>query len=707
MPAPVPKPATAGPGKVAIADTKSNYVNVRSGPGTEYDDIGDILSRTTLTYYPGSRTASGWVWVEQYGGAGWVSTSVIDFEDITSTTPSYPPTPYDGKVGIWHWKGQGVPENTIDELAQNFRRNAPNVTQVWVKVGDGNSWQGRFDNSQMAVNGPDSVDLWVNTLAKYGLEFHAWCVLKGEDIDGEADIIIKTCQRPGVKSMIMDVEPYDGYWEAGREPIRPLMTKVRNAIGGSFHIGLGVDPRQWHYNSIFPDEWFPFVNSVHTMCYWTTFKRTVDDVLAETYRIWGKFGRPIIPILQAYAPLDEQLEAHATATKVYGAKGLSWWRYGVIDRWQAVNTAVTPSSTPTDPTEQPPPGTVYGEAKLITPGGEGFRSGTYTGKEEFQKFDGTWGWQVYYKKTEVQTSNVWAEYKTELPSSGFYQISVFVPMRHATSKHARYKIHGIRGTNTEVVVDLNQSIYRNAWVPLGTFDLVKGAPNAGKVFLNDVTGEPDKEIAFDAVRWRQVIVLPEEPTTPDDGGVPDVVDGVHVADGYDSPVGTADQRRADRLWPEGWLDASPYGRLYFVGTAREAYHTGADLNWGKPYEDKGLPAYACASGTVVFAARLSVWGNVIIIKHDPLRSPTGRVMYSRYGHVQDMLVKAGDRVSRGQEVAEIGDAFGTLVPHLHFDLSPTNVLETRPSDWPGKSLTRIQRDYVDPLAFIKSNRPSG
>lgn len=709
--APVPKPASAGQGKAAVANTQASYANIRSGPGTQYADIGDVLNKTTLTYFPATRTVDGWVWIEQYGSGGWVSTSVVTFADLNPPVRNFPPTPYDGGIGMWHWKGQSIPENSIEEFIANMKRNAPNVRQIWVKVGDGNSWQGRFDNnSDMAVNGPESVDRWVNALTRHGMEFHAWIVLKGIDIDGEADIITQTCQRPGVKSMILDVEPYEHYWRVGKEPIRPLMTKVRRVLGGGFHIGLGVDPRRAHYQSIFPEEWFPFVNSVHTMSYWKTFRRPVDDVLEETYRVWGDYGRPIIPILQGDATIEEQAEAHAIATQRYGAKAVSWWRYGVIGRWQSVNMPVVINTTPTTPIDQPAPGTQYGLEQIIKPGEAGFRSGSYTGRPEFQSYEGTWGWNVLYTTTEPQTSKVWAEWKTDLPESGTYQISVFIPTRHATTNKARYKIHGIKGTTTEVIVDINQAIHRNEWVPLGIFELVKGAPNAGKVFLNDVTGETGKDIAFDAVRLRQIVTLPSAPTVPTQPTtpqpIPDVVDGVHVADGYDSPVGTQEQRNGPRLWPEGWLDASPYGRLYFVGTPREAYHTGADLNWGKPYEDKGLPTYACASGVIVFAARLAVWGNVIIIKHDPLKSPTGRVYYSRYGHVQSMKVQVGQRVRRGDLVAEIGDAFGTLVPHLHFDLSPTTILEARPSDWPGKDLTRIRRDYIDPLEFIRNNRPT-
>lgn len=705
------KPGNAGTGQLAIILTSGGFVNVRSGPGTSYADIGDIANSTQVTYYPNSRTSDGWLWVEQYGLAGWVSSSVVTFEHLNIVPPSqYPPTPYDGKIAVWHWKGESVPENTIEEFALNLRKNAPNVSQVWVKIGDGNAWQGTFDSGDMAINGPADVDRWVQILARHGLEFHAWIVLKGVDINGEANIMIQACQRPNVKSLILDVEPYDGYWEAGPGLVRPLMTQVRRALGGRYHIGLSIDPRTRHYESIYPREWLPFVNSVHPQSYWQSFVRSVEDTLQEVQRVWGTYGRPVIPALQGAAPLEEQREAQSIVTQRFGWKGISWWRYGVIPHWSAINTPVTVGngggSTGT-PTETPPVGTVFGKEVLIFAGKEGHRSGTYTGRQELIKFTGAMGWDAYYVRTEVQRSKVWSEWKTDLPDSGYYQISVFIPARYTTTTKARYKIHAVRGTNTEVVVDLNQSLYRNQWVPLGVFDLVKGAPNAGKVFLNDVTGEPDKEIAFDAVRLRQIVpVSNQTPTNPGEGTtIPDMIDGVYVADGYDSPVGTEQERRGTKLWSSEWRDAAPFAKLYFVGTVREAYHTGADLNYGSPYADLGMPVYSPASGIVTYQADLRPWGNVTVIRHDPLKSPTGKVFYSRYGHMQNLRVNVGDHVRRGQQIGEIGDGSGRFVPHLHFDISNTNRLEERPGDWPGKDLQRLLNHYVDPLIFIRNNRP--
>ncbi|RMG78299.1 MAG: hypothetical protein D6712_21690, partial [Chloroflexi bacterium] len=367
--------------------------------------------------------------------------------------------------------------------------------------------------------------------------------------------------------------------------------------------------------------------------------------------------------------------------------------------------------SPAAPQEEPTGN--FAEEVIVFPGGEGFRSGSYTGRDEFQRFTGTWGWEVYYTTTEPQRSKVWAEWKTELPASGTYQISVFVPARNATTSNARYKIHGIKGTDTEVIVEIDQWRHHNQWVSLGIFELVKGAPNAGKVFLNDVTFESGRLIAFDAVRFRRIVTSPSSGNTgtttptPTEPGQPTIIDGVFVADGFDSPVGTAAERAGDRVWPAGWRDASPYAQLYFIGTPREAYHTGADLNFGKgPYDDLGVPVYSPASGVVIFQADLSVWGNVTIIRHDPLYTPNGMVVYTRYGHMQNVRVNVGDRVQRGQLIGEIGSGGGRYIPHLHFDVVTSTVLETKPGDWPGKDLARLLKHYADPLQFILDHRPA-
>ena len=703
----VPRPTNAGSGQLVIVNTRLAFVNVRSGPGTQFSDIGDIRDFSLAIVYPATRTSDNWVWVEMQGVRGWISSGVVTFENAVGSLPppSVRPTPYDNKVALWHWKGSSLQENTIEELAAGIKRKAPNVRQVWVKTSDGVDFMGEYDNSRMAIDGPADVDRWVQTLERFGLEFHAWCVPQGLDIQNETQRIIDVCRRPGVESMILDIEPYTGFWQGGREAIRPFMLRIRRELGTDFHIGMSMDPRPQHFNSIFPQEWHPFINSVHPQIYWASFRRTVEESIAQAMDTWGNYGKPIIPALQADADVNDQRAAYNLMTQRHNSRGISWWREGVTANYSVVNQTVQFDPSKIDQPDQPV--TEYADETLVVPNGPGFRSGTYTGQQEFSQFDGTWNWKVLYKATEVRSSRVWAEWKTDLPDSGRYEISTFVPARHATTTRARFKVHGIRGTNTEVVVDINQDRNRNTWVPLGIFDLVRGQTNAGKVFLNDVTGEAGREIAFDAVRFRRIIT--SDPVSPGDvvNGTtrPSVVNGVRVADGYDAPVGSQQERRSSQLWPPGWRDAAPFAQLYFAGTPSAAYHTGADLNFGTPFQDKGMPIYSIANGVVTFAGALSVWGNVVIVRHDPLYVPGGEVTYARYGHVQSTSVRPGDRVVRGQQVAEIGDAFGRYTPHLHFDISPTSILESRPQDWPGLDRARLLKTYIDPKYYISQNRP--
>src|SRR5437879_6554748 len=137
-------------------------------------------------------------------------------------------TPYDNKIALWYHSGRQVAEQTIDQLAQNIRRYAPAVSQVFVKTNDGSDWMGKYDTSKpsMAITGVDAIKTWIWTLQRYGLEFHAWCVPRGLDLDGESNTITQVCKIPGVRSMILDVEPYKGFYEGASGTIRPLMLKV-------------------------------------------------------------------------------------------------------------------------------------------------------------------------------------------------------------------------------------------------------------------------------------------------------------------------------------------------------------------------------------------------------------------------------------------------------------------------------------------------
>lgn len=91
-------------------------------------------------------------------------------------------------------------------------------------------------------------------------------------------------------------------------------------------------------------------------------------------------------------------------------------------------------------------------------------------------------------------------------------------------------------------------------------------------------------------------------------------------------------------------------------------HPGYDLNYGpRPDSDLGQPVYAPEDGQVVFARTGSgTWGGLVVV--------LGKSGYAhRLGHVRNILVKEGQIVKQGQQVAEIGQ-FSRGSPHLHYDV---------------------------------------
>jgi lipoprotein NlpD len=75
----------------------------------------------------------------------------------------------------------------------------------------------------------------------------------------------------------------------------------------------------------------------------------------------------------------------------------------------------------------------------------------------------------------------------------------------------------------------------------------------------------------------------------------------------------------------------------------------------------GNPIYATAAGTVVYSGNgLRGYGNLIIIKHN-------NAYLSAYAHNSVTLVKEGQRVKSGQEIAEMGNT-GARQPMLHFEI---------------------------------------
>ncbi|MEL6297244.1 MAG: peptidoglycan DD-metalloendopeptidase family protein [Pseudomonadota bacterium] len=77
---------------------------------------------------------------------------------------------------------------------------------------------------------------------------------------------------------------------------------------------------------------------------------------------------------------------------------------------------------------------------------------------------------------------------------------------------------------------------------------------------------------------------------------------------------------------------------------------------------KGTEIHAAEAGTIAYAdSELKAYGNLVLIRHD-----NGWV--SAYAHADRILVKRGDRVSRGQVIATAGATGNADQPMVHFEL---------------------------------------
>lgn len=98
-------------------------------------------------------------------------------------------------------------------------------------------------------------------------------------------------------------------------------------------------------------------------------------------------------------------------------------------------------------------------------------------------------------------------------------------------------------------------------------------------------------------------------------------------------------------------------------------HTGIDIANGI-----GTPIVSVADGTVIEAGPASGFGLWVKVRHDD-----GTVTV--YGHVNEIIAGAGQRVQAGQQIATIGNRGYSTGPHLHFEVWVGGATKVDPLGW--------------------------
>jgi murein DD-endopeptidase MepM/ murein hydrolase activator NlpD len=133
----------------------------------------------------------------------------------------------------------------------------------------------------------------------------------------------------------------------------------------------------------------------------------------------------------------------------------------------------------------------------------------------------------------------------------------------------------------------------------------------------------------------------------------------------------------ERLWQgrfrvplEGITSGKNFGKRRILNGQSGSPHGGVDLS-----ATTGTPVYAAQSGRVVLAEELYFPGNTVVVDH-------GLGIYTFYGHLSEISVKAGDEVAPGALLGKVGATGRVTGPHLHWGLS-------------------VNRARVDPLLIVK------
>ena len=138
-----------------------------------------------------------------------------------------------------------------------------------------------------------------------------------------------------------------------------------------------------------------------------------------------------------------------------------------------------------------------------------------------------------------------------------------------------------------------------------------------------------------------------------------------------------DQVTPEKLWDgdfrvplDGVTTGGNFGKRRVLNGQAGSPHSGVDFP-----SPTGTPIHAAQSGRVALAQELFFSGNTVVVDH-------GLGIYTFYGHLSEIDVKAGDELQLGQVLGKVGATGRVTGPHLHWGLT-------------------VERARVNPLQLVK------
>lgn len=118
---------------------------------------------------------------------------------------------------------------------------------------------------------------------------------------------------------------------------------------------------------------------------------------------------------------------------------------------------------------------------------------------------------------------------------------------------------------------------------------------------------------------------------------------------------------------------SPFGARNDPLGRGKRHHEGVDMAGAH-----GTPIYSTGDGVVTHAGWQDGYGQLVTIKHE-------FGLETRYGHLSKVRVERGQRVSRGDQIGDMGNTGRSTGTHLHYEV-------------------RVNGTAVNPMTFIKAGK---
>ncbi len=219
---------------------------------------------------------------------------------------------------------------------------------IILKTHTGTEWMAHQDSSHDAVSGPEQVSLLAKYFEGRGVPFHAYTVVKGIDPKREAKMAADVLAA-GARSIFLDLEPWNGYWEGNAEAARVFGRELRRLQPNAVVVTV-IEPRPWALERLPMAEFAAFSDALAPLIYWETFNTqpnldayqaygwppgpdgiTPEFLLDVSVDLLQPYNLPIQPVGQGASPNMDAWTRFLDYASQSAMPDISVWRHGVTN----------------------------------------------------------------------------------------------------------------------------------------------------------------------------------------------------------------------------------------------------------------------------------------------------------------------------------------------------------------------------------------